>query len=147
MAILNTVTAHRISPLYKPITDSKNSHTVRLSNFFPLNKPNPLLNSTFSTKKRLNWIINSVAEEQDLAPAKTNDSKLHQEEDLPRLSLDGSEDTEGLSSSSSSLGGENYEFDGLRSRTINAAVVLAGGTLAITRLLTIDHDYWHVREP
>ncbi|KAI5660799.1 hypothetical protein M9H77_20122 [Catharanthus roseus] len=28
-------------------------------------------------------------------------------------------------------------------RVFNAAIVLGAGTLAITRLLTIDHDYWH----
>ncbi|KAH6775333.1 Pentatricopeptide repeat superfamily protein [Perilla frutescens var. hirtella] len=28
-------------------------------------------------------------------------------------------------------------------RLLNAAIVLGAGTLAITRLLTIDHDYWH----
>lgn len=85
-----------------------------------------------------------------MAPAQTSGSKVHQDEDLPRSSLDGSEDSEGLSSSSSvsSQGkGDNYEFDRLRSKTINATIVLAGGTLAITRLLTIDHDYWHVSEP
>ncbi|MQL77728.1 hypothetical protein Taro_010134 [Colocasia esculenta] len=29
-------------------------------------------------------------------------------------------------------------------RAINATIVLAAGTAAITKLLTIDHDYWHV---
>ena len=29
-------------------------------------------------------------------------------------------------------------------RTINATIVLAAGTFAITKLLTIDSDYWHV---
>ncbi|CAI0549855.1 unnamed protein product [Linum tenue] len=29
------------------------------------------------------------------------------------------------------------------SRGINAAIVLGFGTLAVSRLLTIDHDYWH----
>ncbi|KAK7267127.1 hypothetical protein RIF29_19791 [Crotalaria pallida] len=28
-------------------------------------------------------------------------------------------------------------------RTINATIVLAAGSFAITKLLTIDHDYWH----
>ncbi|KAK4345023.1 hypothetical protein RND71_035199 [Anisodus tanguticus] len=28
----------------------------------------------------------------------------------------------------------------------NAAIVLGAGTLAITRLLTIDHEYWHCYE-
>ncbi|XP_031090526.1 protein SYM1-like [Ipomoea triloba] len=30
-----------------------------------------------------------------------------------------------------------------RDRFLNAAIVLGAGTLAITKLLTIDHDYWH----
>ncbi|RVX08562.1 Peroxisomal membrane protein 2 [Vitis vinifera] len=148
MATLNTITAHRLFPLPKSITESNNSYTVRISTSSSqlfLNKSNPSMNSTFSKKKRLNWVINAVAEDQDLAPAQTSGSKVHQDEDLPRSSLDGSEDSEGLSSSSvSSQGkGDNYEFDRLRSKTINATIVLAGGTLAITRLLTIDHDYWH----
>ncbi|RVW46406.1 Peroxisomal membrane protein 2 [Vitis vinifera] len=116
MATLNTITAHRLFPLPKSITESNNSYTVRISTSSSqlfLNKSNPSLNSTFSKKKRLNWVINAVAEDQDLAPAQTSGSKVHQDEDLPRSSLDGSEDSE------------------------------AGGTLAITRLLTIDHDYWH----
>ena len=29
-------------------------------------------------------------------------------------------------------------------RTINATIVLAAGTFAVTKLLTIDSDYWHV---
>lgn len=32
-----------------------------------------------------------------------------------------------------------------KERLLNAAIVLGAGSLAITRLLTIDHDYWHVR--
>lgn len=30
------------------------------------------------------------------------------------------------------------------SRAINAAIVLGFGAFAVTKLLTIDHDYWHV---
>lgn len=28
-------------------------------------------------------------------------------------------------------------------RVINATIVLAAGSFAVTKLLTIDHDYWH----
>lgn len=31
------------------------------------------------------------------------------------------------------------------SSTVNAIIVLGFGTFAVTKLLTIDHDYWHVR--
>lgn len=38
------------------------------------------------------------------------------------------------------------EMEKLIDRTINATIVLAAGTFAITKLLTIDHDYWQVSE-
>lgn len=41
-----------------------------------------------------------------------------------------------------SFGSEDY--DKFVGRGINAAIVLGFGTLAITKLLTIDHDYWQV---
>lgn len=51
------------------------------------------------------------------------------------------------STSSSSIGsGENVgngDFDRLIDRVINATIVLAAGSFAITKLLTIDQDYWH----
>ena len=53
---------------------------------------------------------------------------------------------EGFSSAStsSSIGNETEEsMEKLMDRTINATIVLAAGTFAITKLLTIDHDYWH----
>ncbi|XP_038981718.1 uncharacterized protein LOC120110539 [Phoenix dactylifera] len=49
----------------------------------------------------------------------------------------------GLSSSpSSSSLEEGEDVDRLVDRAINAAIVLAAGTYAITKLLTIDRDYW-----
>lgn len=56
---------------------------------------------------------------------------------------------EGFSSSSSSglVGKENEEStEKLIDRTINASIVLAAGTFALTKLLTIDSEYWHVSE-
>ncbi|XP_057454881.1 uncharacterized protein LOC130746317 [Lotus japonicus] len=54
---------------------------------------------------------------------------------------------EGFSSSSSSPGlvgnGSEESMEKLIDRTINAAIVLAAGTFAVTKLLTIDSDYWH----
>lgn len=41
-----------------------------------------------------------------------------------------------------SFGSEDY--DKFVSKGINASLVLGFGTFAITKLLTIDHDYWHV---
>lgn len=54
----------------------------------------------------------------------------------------------------SELEGEDKKFvvkngsegidNGFVSKAINASIVLGFGTLAVTRLLTIDHEYWHV---
>ncbi|XP_047341213.1 uncharacterized protein LOC124944908 [Impatiens glandulifera] len=61
-----------------------------------------------------------------------------------RLSLEGG-GGEFQSFSSSSADGNDQEEDvnKLIDRSINACIVLAAGTFAITKLLTIDHDYWH----
>ncbi|KAJ0521510.1 hypothetical protein HanIR_Chr10g0471771 [Helianthus annuus] len=43
--------------------------------------------------------------------------------------------------------GEGSEgIDKFASKAINASIVLGFGTLAVTRLLTIDHEYWHCYE-
>lgn len=39
---------------------------------------------------------------------------------------------------------EGEDVDRFVDRAINVAIVLAVGTFAITKLLTIDRDYWHV---
>ncbi|KAL6196467.1 hypothetical protein ACLB2K_032082 [Fragaria x ananassa] len=51
----------------------------------------------------------------------------------------------GFGSSSSGVGNErgNEEFYRLVDRSINATIVLAAGSFALTKLLTIDQDYWH----
>ncbi|KAI4322904.1 hypothetical protein L6164_022554 [Bauhinia variegata] len=64
-----------------------------------------------------------------------------------RLFFEGAADFQGFSSSSASVGdesgGETNEMNKLIDRTINATIVLAAGIFAITKLLTIDSDYWH----
>lgn len=39
---------------------------------------------------------------------------------------------------------EEQDLNKLIDRGINATLVLAAGTFAVSKLLTIDHDYWHV---
>jgi len=55
---------------------------------------------------------------------------------------------EGFSSASGLVGNENEEnvesVEKLLDRSINASIVLVAGTFALTKLLTIDSDYWHV---
>ncbi|KAH0986724.1 hypothetical protein GBA52_013901 [Prunus armeniaca] len=57
-----------------------------------------------------------------------------------RLSFEGAG---GFGSSGVGNERESEEFERLVDRTINATIVLAAGTFAITKLLTIDQDYWH----
>ncbi|KAK3199132.1 hypothetical protein Dsin_022547 [Dipteronia sinensis] len=61
---------------------------------------------------------------------------------------DGTLSFEGFSSATSSSsigdGGESEDTEKLLDRSINATIVLAAGTFAITKLLTIDQDYWQI---
>ena len=65
-----------------------------------------------------------------------------------RLSFEGAGEFQGFSSSSASVEDgirtEGKQMDRLMDRTINATIVLAAGTFAVTKLLSIDSDYWHV---
>lgn len=67
------------------------------------------------------------------------------------LSLGGAGEIQGFSSSGSvgdGGGGGNEEIERLMiDRIINATIVLAAGSYALTKLLTIDQDYWHVSDP
>ncbi len=55
-----------------------------------------------------------------------------------RVLLNGSDEFQPVSPS------EGDDFDRLLSKAINATIVLGFGTFAVTKLLTIDLDYWHV---
>lgn len=66
-----------------------------------------------------------------------------------RVTVPGSDELESLSTyslpDSSKLETEGSEdSDRLTSRAINAIIVLGFGSFAVTKLLTIDHDYWQV---
>lgn len=114
------------------------------------------------------WAVNSMVEDElDVIPVQSGDSTDQQEGVVVSpVEREGNElasqvggfavapnegmlSFEGFSSaSSSSIGGagemskENEEMEKVIDRTINATIVLAAGTFAITKLLTIDHDYW-----
>lgn len=119
------------------------------------------------------WVLRSAVEELDVIPVHSTDSTDHQEgvvvgrvereggldaelvsglgANEGRLSFEGAGEFQGFSSSSSSSSvgdgagnRENEDMEKLLDRTINATIVLAAGTFAITKLVTIDHDYWHV---
>ncbi|XP_047967810.1 protein SYM1-like isoform X1 [Salvia hispanica] len=81
---------------------------------------NPFLNPNLAVQIR--WPINAVTEEREV-PEKTDD------QDNEKGSI--------------SRKMEEFKEDFVNSdRLLNAAIVLGAGTLAITKLLTIDHDYW-----
>ncbi|KAK4796086.1 hypothetical protein SAY86_028412 [Trapa natans] len=60
-----------------------------------------------------------------------------------QFSFDGFSSSGSASTSSSIHGLRNAEMERAVDRTLNALIVLAAGSFAITKLLTIDHDYWH----
>lgn len=79
-----------------------------------------------------------------MAPAKPGESEA-KEKGL--LWANGSRKLESFSAFLTSLGeAEGEELDRLTSRAINAAIVLGVGTFAITKLFTIDYEYWHVTD-
>ncbi|KAE8713655.1 hypothetical protein F3Y22_tig00110206pilonHSYRG00277 [Hibiscus syriacus] len=119
-----------------------------------------------SNKRANSVVVNSLAEEFDVIPVQSEDvtdmqegvtvSQVEREspgeELVSQVSGFGNEGMlyfEGISSSGSPSGngfgdggGNQEELDRLIDRTINAAIVLAAGTFALTKLLTIDHNYW-----
>ncbi|XP_057963993.1 uncharacterized protein LOC131155080 isoform X2 [Malania oleifera] len=117
-------------------------------------------------------VLGSMAEELDVIPVQSSDSTDRQsgvvltrvegdgEADAVsqvggfagegRFSFEGAGDFQGLSSSSSpgDLGGGGgkggrEDIDKLVDKAINATIVLAAGSFAITKLVTIDSDFWH----
>ncbi|XP_011029433.1 PREDICTED: mpv17-like protein [Populus euphratica] len=159
MAALPTISPHSLLPLSKPKkTISKNLQNPQFLS--------PKLPKSQAFSRNIpSWHLNSVFQEEvDVIPVQSGDSVDQQEgmvaiqveregtELAPQVSgfggKEGQLSFEGFSSASSSgLDGETrereLESERLIDRTINATIVLAAGTYAITKLLTIDHDYWH----
>ncbi|XP_027340528.1 uncharacterized protein LOC113853976 [Abrus precatorius] len=123
-------------------------------------------NRVFSGNKRA-FVANSAVEEFDVISVQSDDITDQQEgvvgghvemeggdgELVAQVSGFGANEglllLEGFSSSSSPsssglVGGESEQnVEKLIDRTINAAIVLSAGSFAITKLITIDSDYWH----
>ncbi|CAK9151360.1 unnamed protein product [Ilex paraguariensis] len=136
MATLRSITAYILSSPPQPKKPNSPLITLSLSSSQLFTKSNISLNSTFSTIKTSNWVVKSVTEEKDTVAAQ-NRGSIDQEDELKgpvgrKLENDNRALSDGSDDSDRFLG-----------RAINAAIVLGAGTLAITKLLTIDHDYWH----
>nr|GEZ08204.1 peroxisomal membrane 22 kDa (Mpv17/PMP22) family protein [Tanacetum cinerariifolium] len=105
----------------------------------------------------------TTGNEQDLNPMQINDYTDHQVGNLVTENevvgenevqlINGFGGNEGRLSFEGGFGGggsggpvvvgEGGNIDKLIDRVINASIVLAAGTFGITKLLTIDYDYWH----
>ncbi|KAL5715643.1 hypothetical protein ACHQM5_017434 [Ranunculus cassubicifolius] len=83
---------------------------------------------------RRNWSIrsSSFTEEFKVIPVQTTTSDS---------TIDHQFEFEGAGAGD--LNGGGYSSGKLVDRAINAAIVLAAGSFAISKLLTIDQDYWH----
>lgn len=110
-----------------------------------------------------NWETRSLADDLDVIPVKSNDTVDQQEgvgfmaqemEKLPTNQVGGFNTEGGLSletagaqmqigSGSQVSQGEKEEEMKYIDRAINAAVVFAAGSFVVTKMLTVDHDYWH----
>ncbi|KAK9072319.1 hypothetical protein SSX86_008752 [Deinandra increscens subsp. villosa] len=147
--------------LHKPVKD--------LRSFSPISQTPKFLTKPKNLSGAGAGAVKAVAKEQDVIPVQSDDFTDHQVGSLVseiegdkevqliggfgggdgRLSFEG-----GFSSAASSSGGgngngngngnqEGEDFVKLMDRAINATIVLAAGTFGITKLLTIDCDYWH----
>ncbi|XP_058073246.1 uncharacterized protein LOC131221965 [Magnolia sinica] len=164
---------HRFLEISKPICQTRPNLLIPVnglsgSSLHLLSTPNKAPRSNLFCRNPRNWKIGSVADELDVIPVQSSDSTDQQdggasahivrEEEIEsvnqvggfsnegRFSFEGAGgDFQGFSSSSAPLGeeGEVEDFDRFFDRAINTTIVLAAGTFAITKLLTIDQDYWH----
>ncbi|KAL8506613.1 hypothetical protein ACS0TY_017492 [Phlomoides rotata] len=110
------------------------SQLVRRKNRFSLSNSSsyhlstlskPFLNLNLAAKSRpFCPPINTVTENKEVAPTEENGDQDEEKGPVSRIT--------------------NNVFDiNSPDRLLNAAIVLGAGSLAITKLLTIDHDYWH----
>lgn len=135
----------------------KPSRSKHVGRKFQLGIRSPTLNC----KRR--WETRSLADDLDVIPVKSNDTVDQQEgvgfmsqetEKLPTSQVGGFKPEGGLSletagaqmqigSGSQVSEADKEEEMKFIDRAINAAVVFAAGSFVVTKMLTIDHDYWH----
>ncbi|XP_024018632.1 uncharacterized protein LOC21391319 [Morus notabilis] len=163
MASVNTIAPQSFLSISKPKPKPTNAYpkSIPCSNF-----PN---HSIFSRNKQKvkGWALNSVVnEELDVIPVQSSDGTDQQEGVVVSRVEGGGLESELASQVGGFVSEGRFSFEGgaelgfgsgsgvgdvresesmekMVDRTINATIVLAAGTYAITRLLTIDQDYWH----
>ncbi|PIN09994.1 hypothetical protein CDL12_17425 [Handroanthus impetiginosus] len=115
------------SPAWNLIEPKKNfSLSISPSYHLPrLSKP--LLNPNLAQKIRPFWPINAVTEDREVASTEKIGDQDEEQTSVSRK-MEGTEGSIlGITSSN---------------RLLHAAIVLGAGSLAVTKLLTIDHDHW-----
>lgn len=124
----------------KPKMTTTTAAATTLNSFLPTNPKKPctsIIPTNYPTRSFTNSklpghllpcpVIRAVTEDKQLLPTDQDD------ENEPSLPLE-MESTNNVASSTSTT----------VDRALNAAIVLGAGTLAVTKLLTIDQEYWHV---
>ncbi|KAG4109028.1 hypothetical protein GLYMA_U031107v4 [Glycine max] len=95
-----------------------------------LSKPRLAPLSCRIPKRRRISIITSVAEDREIVPvSEGRGTRLNE--------------VEGFQPSEPHTESEVVVSSLTSSSSVNAIIVLGFGTFAVTKLLTIDHDYWH----
>ncbi|XP_042519055.1 uncharacterized protein LOC122092828 [Macadamia integrifolia] len=173
MASVNSIATQRFLPIATSIRESRPrcSFSVKglagssLQSFSICHKS---ANPSFLRGKRRVLFVGSAADDLHVIPVQSSDLTDQQDGVIVGIERESESEREGESvnqvvgfanegrlsfegaggfSSSSSIPsegkGEEEYINLLINRTINATIVLAAGTFAITKMLTIDCDYWH----
>ncbi|KAJ4977502.1 hypothetical protein NE237_002608 [Protea cynaroides] len=171
MASVNSIATQRFLPIANSIKESRPRCSFPVKGLSGSSLPSFSIchksaNSSFLKGKRRVWFVGSLTEDLHVIPVQSSDSTDQQDGVVAgieretegenvnqvggfanegRLSFEGAGGFSSSSSSSiSSEGkGEGEDFDKFIDRAINTTIVLAAGTFALTKLLTIDRDYWH----
>ncbi|CAN1243238.1 hypothetical protein LINPERPRIM_LOCUS5610 [Linum perenne] len=164
---------HAISPPHSflPLSNHRKHISKTLPGSQILTCPKLFHNSILSRNKHKSdcFVVNSLVQDEfAVIPVQSEDfTDLQEGMAVSQVEREGNKSTtpvsgfgardgqlslEGFSSvSTSAVGGDGegnqreneLEMERLIDRTINAMIVLAASSYAITKLLTIDHDYWH----
>ncbi|KAK9089382.1 hypothetical protein Scep_028464 [Stephania cephalantha] len=159
MASLNTITSQKFfspKPTKEPQFPSKlqrlnlpvkglsgSSLKPQTSTNLSFHNNNNNNNNNNSSRRRSSFIVGSLAEELDVIPVQSSDFVDQQDGVMGGGEFNGFSSAAAATGSGGGGGEGEVDEERLVDRAVNAAIVLAAGTFAITKLLTIDHDYWH----
>ncbi|KAL2926385.1 Peroxisomal membrane protein 2 [Bienertia sinuspersici] len=131
MASLRTISPQSLPPLTKPLNPTKTHKFQSQLRLIP-NVRQPFA------------VCAAVSGEQiDALAVKSSDFTEVVGGFDGQLSLEGVTGGGGEGGNGGQGNGGGQDLDKLIDRAINATIVLVAGTFAITKLVTIDHDYWH----